>query len=320
MSYKKLFDPPPPQFVTHDHPEEVPLPMGDRQDQNIYVYTDKIILAVNVALATTRPLLVRGPSGSGKSSLASSVADILRWRYYEEVIGSRTQARDLLWRFDALRRLNDAQAKELQKDPAAYIEPGILWWTFDRDSALRRGSLESAPINFPLATEPVQRHKHDRAVVLIDEIDKADPDVPNDLLVPLGTGNFAVSETEASVKARSSPLVFITTNEERVLPRAFLRRCVVLTLEAPDEQRLIDIAQAHFGSSSAYIRLYEDVAKQVIEQEQSKLQTKSTTPSAAEFLDTIRACLELGVRPHDETWKAIFETTLLKPHDLIGGV
>ncbi|TMC21180.1 MAG: AAA family ATPase [Chloroflexi bacterium] len=303
MSYKKTFDPPPPHFVTDDSVEEAPLQMGDRQGQNVYVYTEKIILAVNVALATTRPLLVRGPSGSGKSSLASSVADILRWRYYEEVIGSRTQARDLLWRFDTLRRLNDAQAQKLQKDPAAYIEPGVLWWAFDRDSALRRGSVKSAPIDIPFATEPAQRHEHMRAVVLIDEIDKADPDVPNDLLVPLGAGNFVVSETETCVRARSSPLVFITTNEERVLPRAFLRRCVVLTLEAPDE-----------------LRLYEDVAKQVIEQEQNKHQTKSLTPSAAEYLDTIRACLELGVRPHDETWEAIFETTLLKPRDLTGGV
>ena len=109
MSYKKMFDPPPTRFVTNDDSANTSLQMGDRQDKNIYVYTEKIILAVNVALATTRPLLVRGPSGSGKSSLAYSVADNLGWRYYEEVIGSRTQARDLLWRFYALLRLNDAQ-------------------------------------------------------------------------------------------------------------------------------------------------------------------------------------------------------------------
>ena len=307
MSYKKMFDPRPLQFVTNDQPEKASLQMGDRQDKNIYVYTEKITLAVNVALATTRPLLVRGPSGSGKSSLAYSVADILGWRYYEEVISSRTQARDLLWRFDALRRLNDAQANQLRKDPAAYIEPGVLWWAFDRDSAIQRGS-----------TEPVQHHMHERAVVLIDEIDKADPDVPNDLLVPLGAGNFVVQETDTSIQAHHSPLVFITTNEERVLPRAFLRRCVVLTLEAPNEKRLIDIAKAHFGYSSERTGLYESVAKQVIAQGQSKHQAKATPPSAAEYLDTIRACLELGVEPNDETWNDIFETTLLKPRDLAG--
>jgi MoxR-like ATPase len=309
MSYTKTFNPPLIPPVMNDNPEKTPSQMGDRQDKITYVYTEKIILAVNVALATTRPLLVRGPSGSGKSSLACSVADILRWRYYEEVIGSRTQARDLLWRFDALRRLNDAQVNQLDKDPAAYIEPGILWWAFDRESAVRQGSIEQT-----------QRHKHERAVVLIDEIDKADPDVPNDLLVPLGAGNFTVQETGTNVQVHDDPpLVFITTNEERVLPRAFLRRCVVLTLEAPDKERLIDIAKAHFGSSAESDDLYASVAKQMIER-QSKYQTKVMVPSAAEYLDTIRACMKLGVKPNDETWNDIFETTLLKPRDLAGGI
>lgn len=101
MNYKKIFDPPLVQNITERDPVNVPISGGDFRDGRIYIYTEKIILAINVAIATMRPLLVRGPSGSGKSSLAPCVARSLGWRYYEEVISSRTQARDLLWRFNS---------------------------------------------------------------------------------------------------------------------------------------------------------------------------------------------------------------------------
>lgn len=318
MMYNKIFDPPLIQSLDEDiSATETPLSIGDRRERRVYVYTEEIILAVNVAIATTRPLLVRGPSGSGKSSLAHNVADHMGWRYYDEVISSRTQARDLLWRFDALRRLRDAQVKELRKGLESYVEPGKLWWAFNRDTAMRRGSPLEAT-NYSEAIEPGDSTNHERAVVLLDEIDKADPDVPNDLLVPLGSGQFIVQETGFEVKALHPPLVLITTNEERVLPDAFLRRCVVLILKQPDENRLVDIAKTHFGSG--HLSIYQSIAKQVIKLRQEKHAARGMVPSAAEYLDTVRACLQLGVKPDntDKIWENILVTTLLKPRELSG--
>jgi MoxR-like ATPase len=263
MTYNKIFDPPLIQSLDKDiSATDTPESFGDRRERRVYVYTEKIILAVNVAIATTRPLLIRGPSGSGKSSLAHNVADHMRWRYYDEVISSRTQARDLLWSFDALRRLRDAQVQELRQGLQSYVEPGKLWWAFNRDTAMRRGYPPEAT-NFDKAIEPGDGTNYERVVVLLDEIDKADPDVPNDLLVPLGSGQFKVQETGFVVEALHPPLVLITTNEERVLPDAFLRRCVVLVLEPPDENRLVDIAKTHFGSD--HLDIYQSIAKQFIE-------------------------------------------------------
>src|SRR5262245_58356001 len=109
MNYKKRFDPDKAAVPVAAAPASTG---GDRRDGTIYVYRPEIVLAVNVALATGRPLLLRGPTGSGKSSLARHVSRVLGWRYYEEVVTSRTQARDLLWKFDTLRRLNDSQMSD----------------------------------------------------------------------------------------------------------------------------------------------------------------------------------------------------------------
>jgi len=142
MDYRKLFDP----EDVEDFGARRSGSVGDRRDGLVYVYGDskssEIVLAVNVALATGRPLLVRGPSGSGKSSLALNVARVLDYRYYEHVVTSRTVALDLLWRFDVVRRLSDAQAGGT-KPLSDYIEPGVLWWAFDprapaRSEARRR--------------------------------------------------------------------------------------------------------------------------------------------------------------------------------------
>src|SRR6185437_14263490 len=116
----------------------------DRRDGAVYVLDDQLRLAVDVALATGRPLLLRGEPGSGKSSLAAFLARNLGWRYYEHVVSSRTTAQDLLWSFDSMRRLADASAPGHEGGPAglddaSYTEPGVMWWALDRESALRRG-------------------------------------------------------------------------------------------------------------------------------------------------------------------------------------
>jgi MoxR-like ATPase len=310
MGYRKQFDPQTSRVV--EPPGSPRAASGDRRDGLVYVYTDEIILHVNVALATKRPLLVRGPSGSGKSSMARNVALHLGWRYYEDVISSATQARDLLWRFDSLRRFSDAQVENQLKPNAAYVEPGVLWWAFDPTTARRRGVKSGQPVPAE-AVDPARGGSPEQpAVVLLDEIDKADPDVPNNLLVPVGSHHFFVTETATEVNADPSrvPLLIITSNNERELPTAFLRRCIPLELPAPDEDRLIEIARQHFGRSTDNDRFYRTIAACVPRNPERDYST-------AEFLDTIRACLQLGIQPDpkDQIWQAMLNSTMVKRTD-----
>lgn len=214
--------------------------------------------------------------------------------------------------------MNDAQAHQLHEDPAHYIEPGVLWWAFDREKAQKRGStLES----IYEAVEPGDQRNHERSVVLVDEIDKADPDAPNDLLVPLGSGQFPVQEIGIRIKALHPPLVFITTNEERALSNAFLRRCIVLALEPPNKDRLIEIAIAHFGSGINE-ELYRTIATHMIKLRAVDHSNAPDFPNAAEYLDTVRVCLKLGITPSSKNkiWEIITNMTIIKPRDLPGGV
>lgn len=312
MAYRKEFDPPETPVADGASARDE-VPVGDRRDGSVYVYTDRIVLAVNVALAAGRPLLIRGPSGSGKSSLASNVARLNGWRYYEDVVTSRTQSRDLLWTVDALRRLHDAQRKAFDKPMASYVEPGRLWWAFDPESALWRGAPPETKGVVP-AEDPGHGGDDPKAVVLLDEIDKADPDTPNNLLVPLGSLEFEVPEVGRMVKAKVPPFIVITTNDERALPAAFVRRCVVLELEAPGRSRLVTIARAHFGERDA--KLYTAVAKLVAPEDGGE----KATVSAAEYLDAVRACRELNVTPSakNRLWREVAALTLDKRQEAVG--
>jgi MoxR-like ATPase len=302
MDYRKEFDPNHVErFVSKT---DEPTHKGDTRTQSVYVYDERIVLAINVALATGRPLLIRGPSGCGKSTLARSVANILGRRYYERVISSRTQARDLLWEVDLLKRLQDAQAHNLKDDMAYYVRPGVLWWAFDKDSAAEQFNKtvsNGAPVD-----QPGENVQFDKAVVLLDEIDKADPDVPNNLLVPLGSLQFQVEETSRCISARHSPLVFLTTNEERQLPTAFLRRCIELKLKDPAKEDLVRIGRAHFPKLNS--ALLEKVATLIMEQSAA-----TDVPSVAEYLDTVRACDELNIELEtSHVWDNLSKITLWK--------
>lgn len=344
MSYLETFEPERIRF--DDAVAAEPRARGDARDGSVYVFTEPIVLAVKVALATGRPLLLYGAPGSGKSSLAAFVARTMGWNYYEQVVTSRTQAQDLQWSFDAVRRLRDAKAGGDDIPAGEYVEPRVLWWAFDSESASRRGLGQSSQgesrAESPAGSagradgsaEPSLRKERqspeppgylrgaDRpSVALIDEIDKADPDVPNDLLVVLGSQRFQVGETSACVKPKHTPLVVITSNDERELPSAFLRRCVVHTLEEPSRDKLVEIARQHFplaqgdtaDDGEAKEELFGSIADMVISMRAASKSKGVRSPSTAEYLDAIRACVELKVRPGDSpVWQAIESAVLVK--------
>jgi MoxR-like ATPase len=265
-----------------------------------YVYSDDIVIAVNAALATRRPLLLRGAPGSGKSTLARDVALALGREYLDQTITSRTTARDLLWEFDAVARLSEVSDLEAVRDRSRYVRPGILWSAFE-----------------PVGEAP------NGCVVLVDEIDKADPDVPNDLLVPLGEDRFKVTDVrpEREVQRRRDVLVVITSNGERELPPAFLRRCVALELVDPsvDRGRLMEIARQHFRqflATDATPRIFnESVVDAIVvrvQQLTNKLAPTTRRPGTAEILDALRAALLLRILPGDADWERLTSVVLFK--------
>lgn len=309
--YTKIFNP------TSDRAPECPdqpdtsRAPGDRRDGFLYRYNEETVLAVNLALAAERPLLVTGPSGCGKSAMARNIARWLDhhrngWRYLEQVVTARTEPQDLLWRIDAVRRLSDAQIlqpKHKLPPLSWYVDPGILWWAFDPEGALRRGlgEKEAGEDGFVLSRAPdgsAPSDGEDRpAVVLLDEIDKADPSVLNSLLVPLGSFVIEVPEAghRVEVKVRRRPLLVLTSNGERDLPSAFRRRCIELELEPPTPEELRSLAITYFhgdkaGPTEDDVKLYNALSelKASIGKEKASL-------SVAEYLDTVWTCRQLGI-------------------------
>lgn len=269
---------------------------GDETPDSIYVFTDEITLALNVALATGRPLLVRGPSGSGKTSLARSAAAQMGCGYQEAVVTARTQARDLMWTTDLLKRLQDAQTDRLLEDWSAYVCPAPLWWALDPTGAQKQHERARPGQHARNAPYPGQQ-----SVLLIDEIDKADPDVPNSLLRPIGDLAFEVEETGERVSAQATPpLIIITTNEERDLPPAFLRRCVELNIPPFDAARLMSIGHAHFPDAAE--ELVREAAELLIS---SSRMRERREPNPAEYLDVIRACVRLQITPASVTFRRL---------------
>lgn len=306
FSYKMLFKPR--SLGRSAMPDAAASHFADRAPAGVYIFAEEIILAVNIAMATGRPLIIRGPSGSGKSSLAKSVAEECGLTYFETVITSRTQARDLQWQVDLLKRLQDAQASQLSSDWRAYITPGPLWWAFDQESAESQQMARNQDAIPETGSKTRATGPAGQAVLLIDEIDKADPDVPNNLLKPLGELSFVVEELGLLVQTQAPPLVFITTNDERDLPVAFLRRCVELAMPPFSRDRLIQIGHSHLND--APLTLIEAIADFLLKK--ATVARDRYGPNAAEFLDIIRACLKLEIEPDAETFENLSKIVLMQ--------
>lgn len=297
---------------------EVDLGQPVAAPEQVHVFDQREIDAIDAAIAARRPLLVRGEPGIGKSQLALAAAVALERAYVQHVVDARTESRDLLWHFDAVARLADAQLKgalretgeksrdELQRELAVenYLHPRVLWWAFDWNSAKHQASKVSMP-------EPPQLPGCDPrngCVVLIDEIDKAETDVPNGLLEALGAGHFTPQGMTRPIEATGEPpLVIITTNEERILPDAFIRRCLVLPLRLPDEDdekliaHLVKRAEAHFESADPDL-LRQAAELLVQDRRKAKKEHWLPLPGQAEYLDLVRAVINLASeseRPSD---------------------
>jgi MoxR-like ATPase len=234
-----------------------------------YVATPDLAIAVNAAIALERPLLVKGEPGTGKTELARQVAASLGLPLLEWHVKSTTRAVQGLYEYDAVSRLRDSQlGDERVHDVANYIRRGPLWRAFEAEG---------------------------KVVLLIDEIDKADIEFPNDLLQELDRMEFFVYETGETVKARKRPVVIITSNNEKELPDAFLRRCFFHYIRFPDAETLARIVDVHFPGIKA--SLVRTALTQFFEiRETPRLKKK---PSTSEVLDWLKLLLNEDLAPED---------------------
>ena len=246
-----------------------------------YIPNDDLVESVNLAIQLERPLLLKGEPGCGKTQLAYSVAYSLNLPFEAWYVKSTSRARDGLYTYDTVGRLRDAQLaaarqfskeEEIQQiqDPSTYVRLGPLGRTFLKER---------------------------RAVVLIDEIDKADIDFPNDFLLEIDERRFIIEETGEEIRAKYPPIVFITSNDEKELPNAFLRRCLFHYIEFPSRERLIKIIQAHFPTAQETLLQKSIDGFQKLRQEmQADESGRTKLVSTSELIDWFRI---LHSQPHD---------------------
>jgi MoxR-like ATPase len=299
-------------------------------DDCVHLLQARDIHAVNAAIAAGRPLLVRGEPGVGKSQLARAAANELGRVFIKHVIDSHTESRDLMWTFDAVKRLAEAQLAGALRDDIAraraelaverFLHPGPLWWAFNWPDAEEQRGLaggETPP-------QPDGGDWRNGCVLLLDEIDKAETEVPNGLLEALGAREFTPAGRGSPVRAIGvPPLVVITTNEERVLPDAFLRRCLVLHLGLPETEAdliafLIARGRAHFPRASDDV--LREAANLLHEDRMAAIQNQIRPyPGQAEYLDLLRAVLGLAqeTRTQLEMLAVVREYTLRKQIDTL---
>ena len=237
------------------------------EGSSTYVATPDLKLAVNAALTLTRPLLVKGEPGTGKTLLADEIARALGRPLHQWHVKSTTKAQQGLYEYDAVSRLRDSQLGDGRVgDIANYIKPGVVWDAFVSETP---------------------------AVVLIDEIDKADIEFPNDLLRELDRMEFHVYETRETVVARHRPLVVITSNNEKELPDAFLRRCFFHYIRFPDRETMTAIVDVHYPGLKRAL-LQEALEVFFALRDVPGLKKK---PSTSEFLDWLKLLLAEEIPP-----------------------
>ena len=234
-----------------------------------YVAPPDLAVAVNAAITLERPLLVKGEPGTGKTELARQVAASLGLPILEWNVKSTTRAQQGLYEYDAVSRLRDSQLGEARvHDIGNYIRKGKLWQAFEADA---------------------------KVVLLIDEIDKADIEFPNDLLQELDRMEFHVYETGATIRARHRPVVVITSNNEKELPDAFLRRCFFHYIRFPDAETLKRIVDVHYPGLKP--RLLDEALNQFLELR--GVQGLKKKPSTSELLDWLKLILAEDLAPED---------------------
>ena len=246
-----------------------------------YIATDDLRIAVNAAVALERPLLIKGEPGTGKTVLAYEIAKAMNAPLITWHIKSTTKAHNGLYEYDAVSRLRDSQlGEERVHDVRNYLKPGKLWEAF------------TAP---------------NRPVLLIDEIDKADIEFPNDLLQELDRMEFYVQETDETIRAEVRPIVIITSNNEKELPDAFLRRCFFHYIRFPDTETMKAIVDVHFPGIKP--RLVSEALKTFYEiRETPGLKKK---PSTSELLDWLKLLMVDDVDP--ETLREKTPNKLIPP-------
>ena len=232
-----------------------------------YVATDELMMAVNAAITLERPLLIKGEPGTGKTMLALEVAKALNRPLYEWHVKSTTKAQHGLYEYDAVSRLRDSQLGDPKvQDIGNYIVRGMLWNSFESEQ---------------------------QSVLLIDEVDKADIEFPNDLLRELDRMEFYVYETRQLIKAKNRPLVIITSNNEKELPDAFLRRCFFHYIRFPDKETMEKIVAVHFpGLKKALLREALEAFFEI--REVPGLKKK---PSTSELLDWLKLLMAEDIPP-----------------------
>lgn len=305
-----LFDP--------DLSKTLHLPPRDSWPDTWHRFDATSVWAVRAAIASGRPLLLRGEPGIGKSQLARAVAEHLHVPFLYQVVDERSERDDLLYTYDAVARLAEAQVSALgaKDDPKwrdklaerNFIRPGVLWWAFNWKDA--RQQADQFKKHCRTCEEP--HHPDDWSptgdrpcgpVVLVDEIDKADPSVPNGLLESLGNEGFLTAQLGEAVrleKGAKPPLVIITTNEERELPAAFLRRCLVLQMRFPAdpaaaEKFLIEErARVFWPASVVSDAVCRAVVGHLLRDREAARHDGLPAPGAAEFLDVVRVLEKLG--------------------------
>ena len=252
----------------------------DENGQTIHPYlpSDELVEAVNLAITLGRPLLLQGEPGSGKTKLARSVASELKLPYVAWHIKSTSRAQDGLYTYDNLGRLRDAQLLALNR----VSDPEELKRMEDPKTYREWGPLGQAFIN------------EERTVLLIDEIDKADIDFPNDLLLELDEKRFFIPETKETVVAKQVPIIFITSNAERDLPDAFLRRCLFHYIEFPSRERLIEIIRSRFDIEGdndlvvAAVKRFSEL-REFLQEEKGQAGKKVSTSELIDWFEVLQS-------------------------------